>query len=335
MDQGGWLATQSTPPLDPPLIIALIFVSYIAWAGSIGIAFTFALGPLTSALVNRLGCRLTAIIGGLSCVSSLLLSSLASSIYIIYVTYSVLFGFGGSCLFVSSYVITSLYFDNNRSIATGILASGTGLGVFAVAPILQALLDSFDWRKTYRITAGIFSIVCVLCLTFDPTVTKKGESRDTEGEKEELEHQAEQEERTVEIPNKWMDFSVFKEKMVVVLTLSFTVAFLGHHTPRLHLVRFYCTVVHKSADCSQEVQASWGIQGHASLKISQEEGKPENPEKKQGLSKDKNQQQTQPTYDARSENRTWATWVGVGGGALSLLHHPCSPIFQKGKINLA
>ncbi|KAL9954153.1 hypothetical protein ACROYT_G041654 [Oculina patagonica] len=229
-----------------------------AWAGSIGIAFTFALGPLTSALVNRLGCRLTAIIGGLSCVSSLLLSSLASSIFIIYITYSVLFGFGGSCLFVSSYVITSLYFDNNRSIATGILASGTGLGVFAVAPILQALLDSFDWRKTYRITAGIFSIVCVLCLTFDPTVTKKGESQDTEGEKEELEYQAEQEERTVKIPNKWMDFSVFKEKMVVVLTLSFTVAFLGHHTPRLHLVKF-SEDLHVSADAASRLFIYIGI----------------------------------------------------------------------------
>ena len=187
-------------------------------------------------LVNRLGCRLTALIGGLSCVSGLLLSSLASRLYIIYVTYSVLFGFGSSCLFVSSYVITSQYFDKNRSIATGILASGTGLGVFAVAPILQALLDSFDWRNTYRITAGIFSVVCILCLTFDPAVAKKGEIH-ADGDDEELKMSDEHNEGTIETPTKWMDFSVFKEKMFVVLTLSFTVAFFGHHTPRLHLVR--------------------------------------------------------------------------------------------------
>ena len=127
------------------------------------IAFIFALGPLTSALVNQLGCRLTAIIGGLSCVSGLLLSSLASSVYIMFVTYSVLFGFGGSCLYLSSYVITSQYFVKNHSIATGITASGSGLGVLSLAPMLQALLDSFDWRKTYRVAAGIISVVCVLC----------------------------------------------------------------------------------------------------------------------------------------------------------------------------
>ena len=205
----------------------------------------FTLGPLTSALVNQLGCRLTAVIGGLSCVSSLLLSSLASSIYIMYVTYSVLFGFGGSCLFVSSYVIISQYFEKNRFVATGILASGTGLGVFIVAPILQALLDSFDWRKTYRITAGIISVVCVLCLTFDPTVTnsKKGKNQAHNGEDKELANQDEQEEGTTELekPNKWIDLSVFREKVYVILTLSFALALLGHHVPRLHLVRFcYC-----------------------------------------------------------------------------------------------
>ena len=160
-----------------------------------------------------------------------------------YITYSVLFGFGNSCLFVSSYVIISQYFEKYRSIATGILASGTGLGIIIVAPILQALLDSFDWRKTYRITAGIISVVCVLCSTFDPTVTnsKKGKNQTLNGEDEDLENQDEQEEVTTVKPNKWMDFSVFTEKVYVILTLSFTLASLGHLVPRLHLVRFCYT----------------------------------------------------------------------------------------------
>ena len=40
-----------------------------------------------------------------------------------------------------------------------------------------------------------------------------------------------------------------------------------------------------------------------------EGGKPENPEKNP-RSKDKNQQQTQPTYDTGTGNQTWATLVG-------------------------
>ena len=211
----------------------LFFIA--AWVGSVGIALIFVLGPLTSMLVNCLGCRLTAILGGLSGSIGLLLSSFASSIYVIYGTYSVLFGFGGSCIFVSSYVVTSQYFERNRSIATGILASGTGLGVLGMAPVLQGLLDSFDWRKTYRLTAAIYSAVCVLGLTFSPVLANRGKNT-AERENERLEDLNEEKGRKIGKSTKWIDFSVFKEKVFVVLTLSMSVAFIGHLTPRLHLV---------------------------------------------------------------------------------------------------
>ena len=211
----------------------LFFIA--AWVGSVGIALIFVLGPLTSMLVNRLGYRLTAILGGLLGSIGLLLSSFASSIYVIYGTYSVLFGFGGSCIFVSSYVVTSQYFERNRSIATGILASGTGLGVLGMAPVLQGLLDSFDWRKTYRLTAAIYSAVCVLGLTFSPVLANRGKNT-AERENERLEDLNEEKGRKIGKSTKRIDFSVFKEKVFVVLTLSMSVAFIGHLTPRLHLV---------------------------------------------------------------------------------------------------
>lgn len=228
-----------------------------AWVGSVGIAFIFVLGPLTSMLVNRLGCRLTAMLGGLSGSIGLVLSSFASSIYVLYGTYSVLFGFGSSCIFVSSYAVTSQYFERNRSLATGILASGTGLGVLGIAPVLQGLLDSFDWRKTYRLTAAIYSAVCILGLTFSPALAKK-EKNAAEKESERLEDLDEEEGRRIEICNKWIDFSVFKDKVFVVLTLSMSVAFIGHHAPRLHLVRF-SEGLHVSADAASRLFIYIGI----------------------------------------------------------------------------
>ena len=212
-----------------------LFCSLPAWVGSVGLAFIFSLGPLTGSLVDRFGCRITAFVGGISCVSGLLLSSLATSIAILYVTYSVLFGFGSSCMFVSCYVVTSLYFNKRQSIATGIIASGSGIGVLAVAPILQVLLDNFQWRKTYRITAGIFSVVCFLCLTFDPTVVKTGRE-EREGEEENIESENLQEQNDVKKKRWFVDCSVFKNKRFVVLTLSAILYNLGHNTPRLHLV---------------------------------------------------------------------------------------------------
>ena len=140
-------------------------------------------------------------------------------------------------MFVSCYVVTSLYFNKRQSIATGIIASGSGIGVLAVAPILQVLLDNFHWRKTYRITAGIFSVVCFLCLTFDPTVVKTGRE-EREGEEENIESENLQEKNDVKKKRWFVDCSVFKNKRFVVLTLSAVLYNLGHNTPRLHLVSF-------------------------------------------------------------------------------------------------
>ena len=137
-------------------------------------------------------------------------------------------------MFVSCYVVISQYFEKKRSIATGIIASGSGLGVIAVAPILQALLNIFGWKKTYRIVAGIFSVVIMLGVTFDPAILKKDELNQKNEEKG---HSIEQEERMRRKPKRqFIDFSAFKEKMVVVLTLCHMLINLGHNTPRMHLV---------------------------------------------------------------------------------------------------
>ena len=57
--------------------------------------------------------------------------------------------------------------------------------------------------------------------------------------------------------------------------------------------------------------------------VFEEGGKPENPEKNP-RSKDENQQQTRPTYDAGSGNRSNLSHIG-GRRVLSPLRHPCSP----------
>ena len=115
--------------------------------------------------------------------------------------------------------------------------------MLAVAPLLQALLDFFDWRKTYRIMGGIFSIVLLLCLTFDPVLLKRkvNEMEEENERKAEILPVDAQNEDQGEKRNKLLNFSIFKEKTFVVLTLAFAFALLGHHTPRLHLVSWQST----------------------------------------------------------------------------------------------
>ena len=62
-----------------------------------------------------------------------------------------------------------------------------------------------------------------------------------------------------------------------------------------------------------------------------EEGKPENPEKNP-RSKDENQQQTQPTYDVESGNRTRATLVGGKGSQHCAIPAPQILVSIEGRM---
>ena len=53
-------------------------------------------------------------------------------------------------------------------------------------------------------------------------------------------------------------------------------------------------------------RSNWNLE----MFVFEERGKPEYPERKTPRSKEENQQQTQPTYDARSGNRTRDILVG-------------------------
>ena len=66
------------------------------------------------------------------------------------------------------------------------------------------------------------------------------------------------------------------------------------------------SVAHPQSGYSSAVSTSnWNLE----MLVFVEGGKPEYPEKNP-QSRDENQQQIQPTYDAESGNRTWATLVG-------------------------
>lgn len=70
-------------------------------------------------------------------------------------------------------VITNTYFDKKRGIASGIVCSGSGFGVFILAPVFQLLLMEYGWRGTMLITAGIFMQLCVCSTVMRPLGVRK------------------------------------------------------------------------------------------------------------------------------------------------------------------
>lgn len=189
--------------------------------GSLAIALIFFAGHVSGTLVERFGCRITTLVGGFLCTLSLALASLAKNILHLYLTYSLLYGLGTSCVFSASLVIISKYFEKRRSMATGIMVLGQGGGVLILGPLLQLMIDAYGWRTTYRIMAGVVPVLCLFGLTYSPNV------------QDEIDNNVVAERKKKKGCH--IDASVWKEPKFVAVCISASIMMFGHYVPQIHL----------------------------------------------------------------------------------------------------
>ncbi|PIK36743.1 putative monocarboxylate transporter 13 [Apostichopus japonicus] len=61
------------------------------------------------------------------------------------------------------------YFQKRLGLANGIAMSGVGIGMLAVPPFLQLLIDTFTWQRTFPILAALVLLLVVCGLLFRPS----------------------------------------------------------------------------------------------------------------------------------------------------------------------
>lgn len=145
-----------------------------AWVSSITFGVATFLGPITGGFLNKFGLRITTILGCLFCSLVMVAGSFAPSIVILYIAFSLPFAVGVSLVYVTSTIIVTHYFTKRRSLALGLVTAGQGLGQMILGPTLQALVDVFDWRKTFRVLAGIVAVVSLNgCLLRERTTSNE------------------------------------------------------------------------------------------------------------------------------------------------------------------
>lgn len=127
-----------------------------AWIGSLFMAMPLLSGPVASFLTDRYGCRTVTMVGSVMASGGFVISSMANSMEILFITFGIFAGFGLSLCYVASVVIVAYYFDKKRSFATGLSVCGSGIGTFIFAPLMQVLLETYGWRGTTLILAGLF-----------------------------------------------------------------------------------------------------------------------------------------------------------------------------------
>lgn len=140
-----------------------------AWVGSLFMAVPLLAGPIMSNLVDKYGCQKMTMIAGLLGCAGFVLSSVSNSVEVLFITFGIVAGLGLGVIYVTAVVSIAFWFESKRTFATGIGASGTGLGTFLYAPFTHWLIESYGWRGATLILGGTLLNFCVFgALMVDP-----------------------------------------------------------------------------------------------------------------------------------------------------------------------
>ncbi|XP_009073320.1 PREDICTED: monocarboxylate transporter 12 [Acanthisitta chloris] len=144
-----------------------------AWIHSIVDCATMLCAPLGSLISNHVSCQVGIMLGGLLASTGLILSSFATSLEHLYLSLGVLTGLGFALCYSPAIAMVGKYFNKRKALAYGIAMSGSGIGTFILAPVVQLLIEQFSWRGALLILGGFVLNLCVCGALMRPISLKE------------------------------------------------------------------------------------------------------------------------------------------------------------------
>lgn len=118
--------------------------------------------PLAGSLVDRWGSRKTLVLGGLLLAAGLAFSGTVASLWQLYLWVGVVTALGlGLMGMVPHVAIIARQFTRRRGLAMGVAWAGGGLGIAALLPVAQLLVDLWGWRLAYA-GMGVLAVILVV-----------------------------------------------------------------------------------------------------------------------------------------------------------------------------
>lgn len=146
-------------------------IEYFNWNGSSAnlvssiMIFGFVAGNLFGGIVrDKIGSRITALIGAVLFALGIFLSSFltASSVWVIYITYSGVSGLGCGFAYAAVLAVLQKWFPTRRGFASGIAVASFGISTVIFTPVIEAFLNGFTVAVTFRYLSIIFIAVGVI-----------------------------------------------------------------------------------------------------------------------------------------------------------------------------
>jgi MFS family permease len=111
-------------------------------------------GPVLGWLVERFGPRAVIAAGGAVMAAGLLIAAHITAVWQLYLTIGLLAALGISAAgWVPSVVLIRGWFPSSVGTAIGVASAGIGVGIFALVPFAQLLIDGLGWRWALRVLA--------------------------------------------------------------------------------------------------------------------------------------------------------------------------------------
>ncbi|XP_031569302.1 monocarboxylate transporter 10-like [Actinia tenebrosa] len=205
--------------------------------GSLALGAGLFLCVVTAKLCEKFNCRTVNRVGLISFVMGFALSSLCNSIYPLYITYSLLNGFAGSCTHTSNFILVRQYFKKRYSLAMGIVTAGAGIGMLSVGPLVQYLTDTLGWKNTFRVFAGIFGAFIPLTIVLDPNVESCEEVPiETVMQENSIEKDIKIKPRKIVLG--FLDLSVWTFPEFTISVVAIFIGSWGHYTTLIHMIKY-------------------------------------------------------------------------------------------------
>jgi MFS family permease len=131
--------------------------------------FSFIMGGMTDRFGPRIVSTVSAILVGLGYG----LIPLTQNVWQFYIFYGLLVGIGMGGMFVPLAAVIARWFSARRTLMTGLVSSGTGIGMILVSPLAAQLIIRYGWRTTFVIMGIAILIVTLIAAQFlkrDPAV---------------------------------------------------------------------------------------------------------------------------------------------------------------------
>lgn len=135
-------------------------------AFSLSMILCGVLGIVVGGLTDKFGSRIVMTACGCFLALGFLLMSQISAAWQLYLFYGIIIGIGISGVWVPLLSTVARWFDKKRSLMTGIVLSGMGLGTLISPLVVSRLISTYDWRMASMILGIVLLVIIVLASQF-------------------------------------------------------------------------------------------------------------------------------------------------------------------------